>query len=297
MTDSNTTYSDQQLLDFILAMEDALLEEGMSPEARGFELPHRVLDQLGYVSYFTTGPDQPAVLERLRAIHERLYRPHDVGMGRLHSGAFMFRGIAVHVFVPIVFGQVRVRPFEWCDLNEMQVQWLQSNAFHVKAYLATFADIFDFCAGIHPFEGYAPPNDAAKRWFDLASFQLQGASAILCAHLDGRGATQSALLGSELALKAPLAANGVAETELKKLGHDLKGLADEVAARYSDFDLPAVQQRVALLPPYVANRYAPVQPSLFEAGEIVVAAQFVAAEAMRAVTGGRVQAKAGAFAS
>ena len=233
--------SDQEIRELISAIEDELLADGLEPKERHFHLPVKAMERLGYTSFALSGPHEPDLLRRIRAIHQTLYRTKDVAVGGLHGGAFMFRGIAVEVRVPMCFGSVRIHPFEHNDLSSPQKEWLVSDPEQVEAYVSTFCDIFDFSACLYSFSGYGKPPDGALRYLNLAAFQLQGAGATLCAAFDERGAIQSSLVGAELALKSALAGNGVSDADLKGYGHDLERLANAVSEIYDRFELTSVK--------------------------------------------------------
>ena len=113
-------FDDQELWDLISSIEDELLADGLDPKQRHFQLPVRAMERLGYTSFALSGPHEPTLLRRIRTIHQTLYRPKDVAVGGLHGGAFMFRGIAVEVRVPLFLGSVRIHPFEHNDLSPRQ---------------------------------------------------------------------------------------------------------------------------------------------------------------------------------
>ena len=277
---------DQAIRELISTIEDELLADGLDPKQRHFQLPVKAMERLGYTSFPLSGPDEPALLRRIRAIHRTLYRTKDVAVRALHGGAFMFRDIAVEVRVPMFFGSVRIHPFEHNDLSPGQKEWLASDPEQVEAYVSTFCDIFDFSACFCSFDGYSEPPAAALPLLNLAAFQLQGAGATLCAAFDGRGAIQSSLIGAELALKAALAGNGASDKDLEKYRHDLDRLARAVTEIYERFELTSVSARISELPKLVENRYSSDQPSRMETGNIVMASQHIAGAVARALTGG-----------
>ena len=94
---------------------------------------------------------------------------------------------------------------------------------------------------------------------------------------------QSALIGTELALKAGLVAHGLTETELRKkdLGHNLTALTERLAPLAPKFDVARVLGVVSKFPPYVENRYDGAQPERRQVGSIIMGGQYVAAEVMR----------------
>ena len=284
-------HDDQELSDLILNLEDKLLAEGLDPKSRHWELPHRVMSQLGYDSYICSGPNSPELFRRIRKIHQTLYRTKDVSMGSLHGGAFMFRGIAAQIRIPLFFGSVKIHPFKHNDLSFRQIKWLRSDPEHSEAYVSNFSDLFDFSACLRSSGGYAKPPEPARPLFGLAAFQIQGAGATLCAGFDERGAIQSSLIGAELALKAALAGKGVSDADLKEYGHNLPRLVEAVGNLYGSFELASVKALIRLLPGLVDNRYSPEQPSRMETGAIVMTGQYIAGAVARAVTGGSFRAK------
>lgn len=276
---------DQEIWDLILAIEDDLLADGLDPKQRHFHVPVKAMERLGHTSFALSGPQEPPLLRRIRAMHQTLYRTKDVAVGGLHGGAFMFRGIAVEVRVPLIFGSVKIRPFECNDLSPRQRQWLTSDPEQAEAYLSTYCDVFDFSACLNSFDGYGKPPDGALHMLGLAAFQLQGAAATLCAAYDERGAIQSSLLGAELALKAALAGKGSSEEDLKGYRHDLRRLARAVDDACSGFKASSVSAGIRMLPKLVDNRYSAKQPSRMETGNIVMACQHIAGAVVRALTG------------
>ncbi len=284
-------HDDQELFDLILNLEDELLAEGFDPKRRHLELPHRVMSQLGHDSYICSGPNSPELFHRIRKIHQDLYRTKDVSVGGLHGGAFMFRGIAAEVRIPLFLGSVKINPFQHNDLSSRQIEWLLSDPDHTEAYVSTFSDLFDFSACLHSFSGYEEPPEPARPLFGLAAFQIQAAGATLCAAFDERGAIQSSLIGAELALKAALAGKGLSDADLKKYGHNLSRLVEAVGNLYGSFELVSVKEKMYLLPHLVDNRYSPEQPSRMKTGAIVMAGQYIAGAVARAVTGGSFRAK------
>lgn len=282
----HTTITDQELFGLILSVEDQLDAEGMDPKDRSFHGPNRVMTRLGYESYVVGGVGTPPVLERIRSIQKTLYRSKDTGVGGIHGGAFMFRGIATKIYIPIIYGRVGINPLDLCDLTDDQKRWLGSRDSDLAAYIDTFADLFDFAAALAPMGGYKyPPKDCIPL-LGLASFHFQAAGAVLCNAFDERGCIQSAIIATELTLKGALRGKGASEEDLKKLSHRLSDLVAETAKSWTGFNGEKALNKLASFPPYVENRYSEAQPTRREAGNIVMAAQFIAGETLRAISGG-----------
>lgn len=284
---------DERLLRLIMELEDELWAQGMGPKERSLHLPIRAMKRLGYHGFTLAGIGKPPILKRIREIQGQFYRARDVGIGSVHGGAFMFRGIATQVYIPFVFGKVKVDLLELNDLSPQQVAWLRSDENAERHYFDNFCNLFDFGSCLSSFHGYGEVSDASLPLLRLAAFQTQSAGATLCAAFDERGAIQSSLLAAELSMKAALAGAGADETTLKDLGHDLKRLAEAVAADYGAFELSAVVEDVQTLPKLVPNRYAEKQPDRCETGRIVMASQAIAGAVARALTGGSFKALCG----
>ena len=277
-----------EILALVSETEDELYAQGVPPRARSLKLPGLVMNKLGYEKVVIMGPSQPRLVRHIKAMHDQFFRPHDLAIGGVHGGVFVFRGIVGRIHMPIAFGTVSINPFHFSDFSEFQLNWICNTQKGQDDYLAAFCDIWDFGGGLGPIDGYRQPPGDSLAYFDRAAFQLQGAGAALIAAFDSRGAVQSALLAAELALKGGLLAKGEPENTLAKTyGHDLLKASKALNAHVSGFDLPRVETAIAILPKLVSNRYAKDQPEVMETGDIVMACQFIAAEAMRAVSGGR----------
>ncbi len=243
-----------------MELEDELWAQGMGPKERHFHLPIRAMEELGYRSFVVAGSGTPPLLARVRQIQGEFYRTRDVEIGGVHGGAFMFRGIAAQVYVPLIYGKVKLDPFEFNDLSRRQVEWLRSDETTERSYFENFCNLFDFASCLRPVAGHREVTDTALPLLRLAAFQAQSAGATLCAAFDERGAIQSSLLAAELSMKAVLVGTGAEETRLKELGHDLKVLAEAVADAYDVFELLPVVGHLQTLPNFVPNRYSRCNP-------------------------------------
>ena len=132
-------YKDEDLWQLILTLEEEMNAEGIIPKERHLKLPIKAMESLGIQSFVLSGHREHPLLKRIRALHATLYRPKDVAVGVLHGGAFMFHGIAAHVYVPIMLGRVKIYPFEFCDLSPNQIEWLRSSPTQERAYVVIFA--------------------------------------------------------------------------------------------------------------------------------------------------------------
>ena len=244
------------------------------------------MERLGIQSFVFIGPGVPPLLKRIQTLHTKLYRPKDVAVGGLHGGAFMFRGIATHVYIPLIYGRVAIDPFEYCDLSPPQIKWLHCSPSQERAYIVNFCNLFDFSASVHPMGDYGAVPQTALPMLQLAAFQTQSAAATLCAAFDERGAVQSSLIAAELSMKAALTAAGHEESEMKELGHDLVKLVEAIGDAYENFEKKNTMEHATKLPKLVPNRYSPTQPGRNRTGSIVMSCQAIAGAVARLLTGG-----------
>lgn len=277
--------TDEQLQSLIVAADDEALQEGTEPRQRPFSVIPKVMEKLGYKEFVFGGQGTLPIVDKIAALHRTLYRPSDLAIGGIHGGIFMFRDVFARVYVPIAFGHAAIDPFTLTDLSSNQLGWLGTRKYDLHMFLDQFMDIFDFGGGIGNYANYKTPPKEALEFFWLAAFQLQGAAASLSVAFDSRGAVQSALIGTELALKGGLAAAGEDKATIRKHGHDLTSAAKAFGSKQSNFDLDRALRAISRMPPYVENRYSPDQPSRIETGHIVMGAQYVAGEVMRQIAG------------
>jgi len=280
-----TDIPDRDLMTMIVAADDEAFQEDVDPKGREIVVIRKVMAKLGNQGFVLAGDGTPPIVEKISVMHRSLYRPTDVAMGGIHGGIFMFRDVFARIHIPLVFGTVSFDPFKHTDLSPMQLKWLGSRPGDMRAFLDQFTDIMDFAGGIGNLADYKTPPQGALEVFWLAGFQLQAAAATLSAAFDFRGAVQSALIGTELALKGGLAAIGMDEKAWKRHGHDFTAAADSYATAMPGFDIDRARAVLKRMPAYVENRYSPTQPKRVETGHIVMGAQYVAGEVMRQVTG------------
>ena len=122
---------------------------------------------------------------------------------------------------------------------------------------------------------------------NLSRFHLHATAAILTGGYDYRGAVQSAILSTELVLKAGAVIAGATEAELgkrEKFGHDQTKSLNKAAEALQGLDCDRIARVVARQPNYVDNRYSDAQPSKIEAGHLAMGAQYVAAEVIRQIS-------------
>jgi hypothetical protein len=285
MSDVGKDLTEDDLLTMVAGADDVGLQNGEEPKTRSFQAIIRVLEIInpgGTTVLF--GHMAPPIVARIQSAIKKLYRPEDVQAGAVHLGMYMFRDFYCRVHVPIAFGSPSIEPINHIDLSEMQKRWMYSIPTEWERYHDQFFDLWDFGYGTMELGHSRTVPAGTISYMGMCRFHLQAASSVLATAYDYRGATQSALISVELALKAGLRDHGLSERDLRKFGHDLAKLADAYGAKAASFDLSRVNRVVATFPSYVPNRYADAQPTRLEAGEIVMGAQYIGSEVSRQLT-------------
>nr|WP_278437171.1 hypothetical protein [Brucella anthropi] len=275
--------SDEKLLYLVGVADKALFDAGMDIKQRNWEVPRTVMKQLGYVSYVMAGSGKPKVLERIQATFASIYRKQDIAIGG-HVGVFMYRDIFARIGVPVVYGKISINPFKHVELTPFQLRIIQTEKEQMEIFLDQFSDLADIQYGISEIKRPYCDIELVTRFSGLARLHLHSASAVLTGGYDYRGAVQSSLLATELALKSGAAALGLKEEEIKKrFNHDNAKIAEFVGAGWERFDVDRVKRVIAKQPSYVLNRYSATQPDRREVGHLVMSAQYVVSEVVRQI--------------
>jgi SEC-C motif len=281
--DSSRRVSDEQLIDALKEADDEGIRLGREPSARSLQNIGDALRNFGYHSFILMGRGAPEIVQRAHKLNDLLFVPKELQTGGMHLGAFLFRDMFCQLYAPIAFGTARIDFFKMVDLSDFQKRWLADMPDELAMFIDQASDILDFGYGFSEF-GHGRQLD--PRGGDLiwrAHVQLEAAAATATSAYDYRGTVQSSLLGTELALKAGLAALGVSDAELrsKKIGHDLVATATRLGNLVPAFDVNRVVRVVSTFPDFVASRYNAPSPSRVETGHILMGAQYVASEVTR----------------
>lgn len=257
--------------------------QGEEPSARSLLNVGRALEEFGVTGFSMTGSDRPEIVKQAQELNAMLFMPRDLQGGGVHLGAFLFKDMFCRLYAPIVFGRPYVDFWKLTDLNDVQKAWLAEDEDDLARFTDQAADVFDFGYGFMEF-GHGRSIDARSK--DLiwrSHVQLESAAATATAAYDYRGTTQSAILGTELALKAGLAACGIPDRELssRMIGHNLVAASHKLGALCPKFDTSRVERVVSSFPDYVSSRYIDKPLGREETGHLVMGAQYVASEVTR----------------
>ncbi|MBD8890399.1 SEC-C metal-binding domain-containing protein [Roseibium litorale] len=279
--------SDDVLLELLKRADRKGLSLGESPAQRSFQNPIRALQELGQEITVVMGPGTPPTLERARQLNNNLFIPNELKQRASHIGVFLFRDMFCRLHAPIVLGEVNINFWDLVDLSNFQKGWLSDTETELSIFVDQAADIIDFGHGWSEFCGYQNPDSRSRDLIWRSHMQLEAAAATATSTCDFRGTIQSALLGTELALKAGLAARGISDEELRnprEFGHNLEAAAAKLGKLCNDFDADRVTRVVKTFPNFVKVRYTDPFPSRNETGHILMGAQYVASEVTRQFT-------------
>lgn len=276
--------TDQQLRQLVERLDVKLLAENLSPSARFFQLTIRARKELGIVGGGAlTGPNSPLILQRMKAIHSEYFRDEDLAVGSVHAGIFTFRGLVGLISIPHAVGEVRIDAYKQINFSDLQKSQIQNDPISRVDFAEAFNDILYFGVRLAGWSEFERLPENSKNTFELAGFHLQSSAAVLSSLLNHKGATQSAILASELSLKAALRAFGYSDKELKNFSHDLRKCAETLNKCTNGFLNDNLERDILNLPPFVPNRYSEKQPNKLQTASILMSAQRIAAAAMRTV--------------
>lgn len=272
--------SNEQLMQIVNETDAELLRTGMDIKLRSLKVPFAVMRKLGLPAVIGGGNENPAV-KRILEAYRSLYRKQDLAIGG-HVGAYMYRDVFVRISVPIIFGNIKIDPFDYVALTESQKRFIEAEPEEIEIFLDQFADVFDVQYGSTELKPEYVRIELVERFIGLSRLQLHAAAAIVTGGYDFRGASQSALLATELALKSAAATQGLTEGEIKnRFNHNHMNLTEFVSMALPKFDAERVRRVVAKQPQYVPNRYSREQPDRRSVGHIVMGAQYIVSEVVR----------------
>lgn len=274
--------TDLDLLNALKRADDAHRLEGLEPSARDLPNIVKALQDFG-IHAVLMGQSAPPIARRAQKLNAMLFVPKERQSGGMHLGAYLFRDMFCQLHAPIAFGSCAIDFWQLIDLSDFQKSWLAEIPEELARFTDQAADIVDFGYGWQEFGHSRQMEPRAKNLVWRAHTQLEAAAATVTTAYDYRGTVLSALLGTELALKAGLAAHGVSDQELRSrsLGHNLASLTERLAALEPGLDAARIGRVVATFPDFVASRYDTPPPDRVATGHILMGAQYVASEVTR----------------
>jgi hypothetical protein len=221
-------------------------------------------------------------LENERAFQDayrQLYPSVDFAADSFLTLAASSRGISYCLKPPLGYGRVAISPIAHVTISEGELHRLYSRhpgAFWELQWQACDGvDLFMALVNFHPRE------ERAKNMMTTAVNQLTASSRQLIASEIDASLPQGVAMSVELAGKSVLASIGVAEQELRTLGHDLPALATSIAAKLTSPCDGTIADVIGKLPKYVEVRYDAPVLTIVEAQHIFAYGMFVVADFLR----------------
>ncbi|MHC9014450.1 hypothetical protein [Stenotrophomonas sp. Ste96] len=266
--------------DDLLNLDREFAEQNIPLHARPFQAAVRILGPSFSIGPFHTSDG----LEEISTAYRALFPGSDFWPG---AGQGLAASVdRVHLItMPVVSGPRIVdlhTGLGFADASEWRA-WCRNDPEIASKSAYAFADLHDLSCGLDSL----PQNSEQHMYFHRAMQHLGDLSASLSnTGRTSEAALQHILLIAELALKGSLLQLGVPVKVLKdKFGHRLPELARELAKErphHEDEELLRVCEK---MPNLVASRYGSSGLSRMQIVELAVASQFIAASAMRRISG------------
>lgn len=273
--------TDEVLLATLKSIDEKNRLERMEPSARNLLNVGEALAKLGYNGEVVMGSGASPLVQRTQKLNDMLFVPKELRSGAVHVGAYLFKDMFTQLHAPIIFGAPRLDFWQMIDLNDVQKIWLSESQTDANRFIDQAIDILDLGYGCMEFGHGRDIDKRANNLIWRARTQLEASAVTAVRAYDFGGSVQSALLGTELALKAGLAAHGVNDSDLQAIGHNLGKLATRLAEFEADFDIDRVNHTIKKFPSYVLSRYQGANPDRETIGHIIMGAQYVGAEVTR----------------
>ncbi|WP_369968341.1 hypothetical protein AB8E26_14990 [Stenotrophomonas rhizophila] len=266
--------------DDLLNLDREFAEQNIPLHARPFQAAVRILGPSFSIGPFRTSDG----LEEITTAYRALFPGSDFWPG---AGQGLAASVdRVHLItMPVVSGPRTVdlhTGLGFADASEWRA-WCRNDPEIASKSAYAFADLHDLSYGLDSL----PQNSEQHTYFHRSMQHLGDLSASL-SNTGGTSdaALQNILLIAELALKGSLLQLGVPAKVLKdKFGHRLPELARELAKVRPHHEDEELQRVCEKMPNLVASRYGSSGLSRMQIVELAVASQFIAASAMRRISG------------
>ena len=269
--------------DDILRIDEHFAQEGIPFHARPFHAAKKILG-----TKFSIGFGQDPLFDEIVHTYERLIPEVKFTWPGMGTGLVASLDRVKKVTVGIAFGTVNLKVYkglgfstetEWFDWCRKDYKIAANSAF-------AFADMHDLVYGIN--ENITKENNSLIFW-GLAAEQMK----LVSESLSQSGSISSSVLQpicltAELSMKGTLLHLGIPERDLrnpKLFGHNLFKLGEKMVQVESHKDDQLLLGMLNKFPNYVEDRYRETQLTRLEAISIALSAQFIAASAVRRVSG------------
>ncbi len=276
-------FSNEEVVAFVERFDREMVQEGIQPNFRPIELTRKISKEFNI--FTATGKSNNPEIQKLFDFHNSLYRPSDLAVGSIHSGLAFHLDLFFRVDVPRVYGTINLKFLEHTDATDAQLKRIFSYKNESEPFVSDIVDVFDIGGCLGGFYGFSQPRAEAMRLFRMSAFHSQSVVATLSGIFDFKGAIQSALLSSELSIKAALIEIGKGERFLKKeIGHNLEKAIPFLCAK-AGYDQGDLELNICELPNFVSSRYDTKDWSRSEVSKIAKSSQRLLATVSRKFSG------------
>lgn len=276
-------HSDDELLLMLDEADRNLYSQGLNLSARQFRSVVEVCKKNGHT--YSIGVFKDPFVERLRGLARNFFRPKDGGAPSIFTGLMTHIGFSFQVHVPIIFGKISIQPFDHTDATEWQLKRIYRIREDFEVCFNQVCDVWDIGTQLAPLDDKVRLTGRTSELFDLATFHLTAAVSTVSQRTANRGAAQSALIATELAIKAVHLHHGRTEDWIRKnVAHDLAKDLQDIKGTFGS-DYPKVLEAVRKLPPLVAERYGNVELEALKIGELVIISQSIVGAVARSFCG------------
>lgn len=280
--------TDEELFSTMIAVDQRLVDQGHNIHRRSMDVPRLTLLEYGIeeMVIFMPGPRPKGPYQRVEDMFDAFYSRHDRATGG-HIGVLLFRDTFARVSLPRVYGTRAIKLIDSVDLTPLQKRAVMLDPVLHAMIVDQVIDVGDADTGFETLTHPKANDPLVIKLLNLSRFHLHATAAILTGGYDYRGAVQSAILSTELVLKAGAVIAGATEAELgkrEKFGHDQTKALNKAAEALQGMDCDRIARVIARQPNYVDNRYSNAQPSKIEAGHLAMGAQYIAAEVIRQIS-------------
>ncbi len=266
----------------ILNLDARFAKEGLPFHARPFRAAMEILGE-----QFSIGADGNPQVREIEEAYERLIPEVKFTWPGMGTGLAVSVDRARRVTIGVVFGTADItidKALGFSDHREWN-NWCRGDEMIATRSEFAFADMHDLVYGI---DSGAQHKNTLTLW-GLAADQLK----LVAENLSQSGPVGSAVLQpicltAELAMKGTLLHLGVPEMDLKNsklFGHNLNRLGERMAELSKHRDDALLLRALRQFPDYVGDRYRETQLTRLEIISLAIDAQFVAASAVRRISG------------
>ncbi|MGK4923726.1 hypothetical protein ACSLUB_14460 [Bordetella hinzii] len=266
----------------ILKLDERFAQEDIPFHARPFRAAMEILgDQ------FSIGVGGNPQMREIEQAYERLIPEVKFTWPGMGTGLAASVDRVRKVTIGVVFGTVNITVDKGLGFSGHQewAAWCRGDRKIAERSAFAFADMHDLVYGIN--RGVQHKN--ASTFWGLAAEQLKlVAESLSQSGSIGSAVLQPICLTAELAMKGTLLHLGVPEKDLKNpklFGHNLNKLGERMAKDSSHRDDALLLPALNKFPDYVGDRYKETQLTRLEIIALALDAQFVAASAVRRISG------------